>query len=103
FVFNGARKNSTVIDPARGTVIATISLGGAPEQAVADGKGVIYDNLQDTNEVVAIDSRTLKIKSRWPVAPAGQPVSMAMDRQHRLPPTNSPTHYPLRLQERFAC
>jgi len=83
FVFNGARKNSTVIDPARGTVIATISLGGAPEQAVADGKGVIYDNLQDTNEVVAIDSRTLKIKSRWPVAPAGQPVSMAMDRQHR--------------------
>src|SRR5438552_1560323 len=44
---------------------------------------MIYDNLEDTNEVIAIDSRTLKIKSRWPVAPAGQPVSMAMDRQHR--------------------
>src|SRR5262252_7367446 len=41
FVFNGSPKSSTVIDPAKGTVIATIPLGGAPEQAVTDGKGVI--------------------------------------------------------------
>ena len=83
FVFNGAGKNSTVIDPAKGTVLATVPLGGAPEQAVADGNGTIYDNLEDTNEVIALDSRTLQIKSRWPVAPAGQPVAIAMDRQHR--------------------
>ena len=83
FVFNGQPKSATVIDPAKGTVIATIPLGGAPEQAVADGKGTIFDNLEDTNEVIAIDSNTLKIKSRWPVAPAGQPVSIAMDRQKR--------------------
>jgi DNA-binding beta-propeller fold protein YncE len=83
FVFNGDAKNSTVIDPSKGTVIATIALGGAPEQPVADGKGMIYDNLEDTNEVIALDSRTLKIQSRWKVAPAGQPVSMAMDRQTR--------------------
>lgn len=83
FVFNGEPKSSTVIDPAKGTVVATIPLGGAPEQAVADGNGMIYDNLEDTNEVIALDSRSLKIKARWPVAPTGQPVSMAMDRQHR--------------------
>ena len=83
FVFNGDPKNMTVIDPAKGTVISTVPLGGAPEQGVADGKGTIYDNLEDTNEVIAIDTQTLKIKSRWPVAPAGQPVSMAMDRQTR--------------------
>src|SRR5712691_346922 len=83
FTFNGFPKNSTVIDPAKGTVLATISLGGAPEQAVADGKGMIYDNLEDTNEVIAIDTRTNTVKSRWPVAPAGQPVAIAMDRQRR--------------------
>ena len=83
FVFNGDPKSGTVIDPAKGTVVATLPLGGSPEQAVADGMGTIYDNLEDTNEVIAIDSRTLNIKARWPVAPAGQPVSMAMDRQHR--------------------
>ena len=83
FVFNGSPKSATVIDPEKGAVIATLPLGGAPEQAVADGKGMVYDNLTDTNEVIAIDSRDLKIKSRWPVAPAGRPVSMAMDTVHR--------------------
>jgi YVTN family beta-propeller protein len=83
FVFNGEPNSCTVIDPAKGTVVATLPLGGAPEQAVADGKGMIYDNLEDKNEVIAIDSRTLKIVARWPVAPAGQPVSIAMDREHR--------------------
>jgi hypothetical protein len=83
FVFNGEPKSATVIDPAKGTVLSTLQLGGAPEQAVADGKGMIYDNLEDTNEVIAIDSRSLKITERWPVAPAGQPVSIAMDRQRR--------------------
>jgi hypothetical protein len=83
FCFNGDPKSAYVIDPASGKVIATLALGGAPEQAVSDGKGTIYDNLEDTNEVIAIDSRSLKIKSRWPVAPAGQPVAIAMDRKHR--------------------
>jgi DNA-binding beta-propeller fold protein YncE len=83
FVFNGDPKSATVIDPTSGAVTGRIALGGAPEQAVADGKGTIFDNLEDTNEVVAIDSRTLKIKSRWPVAPVGQPVSIALDRKNR--------------------
>ncbi len=83
FVFEGDANSCTVIDPVKETVVATLPLGGAPEQAVADGKGMIYDNLENKNEVIAIDSRTLKIMSRWPVAPAGQPVSIAMDREHR--------------------
>jgi DNA-binding beta-propeller fold protein YncE len=83
FSFNGHSKNATVIDAAKKTVVATISMGGIPEQAVSDGNGTIYDNIEDTNELVAIDSRTLRIKARWPLAPAGQPVSMAMDREHR--------------------
>jgi len=83
FCFEGDPNTVSVIDPAEGKVVSTLALGGAPEQAVADGKGMIYDNLEDKNEVIAIDSRTLKITARWPVAPAGQPVSIAMDRQHR--------------------
>jgi DNA-binding beta-propeller fold protein YncE len=83
FVFNGRPKSATVIDPAKGTVVSTISLGGSPEQAVSDGKGTIYDNLEDTDEVIAIDSQSLKVKTRWKVAPAGQPVAIAMDRQRR--------------------
>lgn len=85
FVMDGDPHNSTVIDANSGSVVGTIELGGSPEFAVADGKGTVYINLEDKSEVVAIDSSTLKIKSRWPIAPAGAPTALAMDvAHHRL-------------------
>ena len=82
-VFNGDPKTATVIDPASGTVVKSLAMGGGPEFAAADGKGMVYNNIEDKNETVAIDSISLTIKSRWPVAPAGQPTALAMDREHR--------------------
>lgn len=83
FSMNGDSNNSTVIDASTTKVVGTVALGGGPEFAVADGKGVVFNNLEDKNEVVAIDSTSLAIKSRWPVAPAGGPTAIAMDREHR--------------------
>jgi DNA-binding beta-propeller fold protein YncE len=83
FVMEGDPHKATVIDAKSGSVVGTIEMGGAPEFAVADGRGTVYANLESTSEIVAIDSRTLKIKSRWPVAPAGGPTALAMDIQHR--------------------
>jgi DNA-binding beta-propeller fold protein YncE len=82
FTFNGDSKNSTIIDPAKDTVVKPLDLGGAPEQAIPDGKGIIYDNIADTNEVVVIDTHALAIKSRWKVAPAGEPVAISLDKEH---------------------
>jgi DNA-binding beta-propeller fold protein YncE len=82
FTFNGDSKNSTVIDPTKDSVVKPLDLGGAPEQAVPDGKGLIYDNIADGNEVVAIDTHALTIKSRWKVAPAGEPVAITLDKEH---------------------
>lgn len=50
---------------------------------MADEQGMIYNNLEDKGEVLAIDSRVLQVKSRWPIAPAGAPAPIAMDREHR--------------------
>jgi DNA-binding beta-propeller fold protein YncE len=83
FAFNGDAHSATVIDPSKETVVKTIALPGAPEQAVSDGKGLVFDNIESTNEVLAIDTHDLTIKSRWPVAPAGAPVSITMDRKTR--------------------
>jgi DNA-binding beta-propeller fold protein YncE len=83
FVMNGDPNSSTVIDAKSGTVVGTIQLAGAPEFGVADGTGTVYVNLEDKNEVVAIDSRTLAVKSHWPVAPAGGPTALAIDIKHR--------------------
>jgi len=83
FSFNGDPHSVTVINPGNGTLVKSLPLGGAPEFAVADGQGMVYNNLEDENAIVAIDSRALTIKMRWPVTPAGAPTALAMDRQHR--------------------
>src|SRR3989475_4070962 len=83
FTMNGKSSDATVIDPATETVVATIPMGGRPEYAVADGKGMIYDNIEDKDEVVALDSRTNAVKARWPIAPSGGATAMDMDVQHR--------------------
>lgn len=84
FTFNGGTHDSTVIDPVDGKVEATVPIGGRPEYAVADGKGMIYLNVGDANEVAALDSRSLAITARWPIAPAAMATALAMDREHRL-------------------
>jgi DNA-binding beta-propeller fold protein YncE len=83
FSMNGDSHNSTVIDAKTGAAVGTISMGGGPEFAVADGKGTVFVNIEDKNELVAIDTTTLKIKSRWPLAPAGAPTGLAIDLDHR--------------------
>ncbi len=60
FTFNGRGKNSTAINAADGSVVGTIPLGGKPEFAVADGKGSVYVNNEDTSELSHLDSRNLK-------------------------------------------
>lgn len=82
FVMEGDPHSATVIDAKTGSVVGTIKLDGGPEFAVADGKGTVYVNIEDKNELVAINSRTLAIKSTWPVAPAGGPTALAMDIKH---------------------
>ena len=83
FTMNGDSASSTVVDAKTGSVVGTIDLGGKPEFAVADGKGEVFASINDKNEIAAIDTRSMKIKARWPVAPAGAPTALAIDRVHR--------------------
>jgi YVTN family beta-propeller protein len=82
FTMNGKTNDASVIDPASGTVVATIPIGGRPEYAVPDGHGTIYDNVEDKNEVVAIDSMTNTVKSHWPIAPAEEATAIDLDAEH---------------------
>jgi len=83
FTFNGRSNSSTAIDGATGKVVGTIDLGGGPEYAVPDGKGHIYNNLEDQSELLEIDSHALKVLHRWPLAPCRNPSGLAMDTAHR--------------------
>lgn len=69
FTLNGDAYSSTVIDPAAGTLITNIALGGKPEYGASAGDGKVYANLTDTNEVVEIDAKATKVTRRWPTSP----------------------------------
>jgi DNA-binding beta-propeller fold protein YncE len=73
------------IDPKNGKIDPPIELGGAPEFLAADGNGKAYINLEDKDLVAVVDLHTRKVVAKWPVAPGGHPVGMAIDaKAHRL-------------------
>jgi hypothetical protein len=62
---------STVIDAKEGTVVGTLYLGGQPEQAVTDGKGHLYIDLEDKGSIAAVDAKTLKVTATYDLAGKG--------------------------------
>jgi YVTN family beta-propeller protein len=83
FTCNGGSNDATAIAAETGKVDGTVKLGGKPEFAVADEKGMVFVNLEDKDEVVAIDAKKLTVTKRWPLAPGTEPSGLAMDRAKR--------------------
>jgi DNA-binding beta-propeller fold protein YncE len=79
FTFNGRGKDATVFEAATGAVVATLPLGGKPEFAAADGAGRVYVNVEDTAEVVEIDSRAPAVARRFPLKGCEEPTGLALD------------------------
>lgn len=83
FTFNGGSASATAIDATTDNVVGTLPLGDKPEFAVADGKGMVFVNLEDSSVVVQFDARTLAIQSRWSLAPGQTPTGLAIDLAHQ--------------------
>src|SRR5215472_6123557 len=83
FTFNGASKNATVIDADKGTVVSNIPLDGKPEFAAADGKGMVYVNIEDKSELTAIDAKKGAVATSWPLTGCEEPSGLAMDQKNR--------------------
>src|SRR6266404_3460678 len=80
FTFNGRSKDSTAIDAKTGDVItASIPVGGKPEFAQVDGKGHIFVNIEDKNEIVEIDAKDALVAKRTSIAPCDGPSGLAID------------------------
>ena len=52
---------ATVIDAKEGTVVGTVDLGGQPEQAASDGKGIVYVNIMDKANIALVDAKTMTV------------------------------------------
>ena len=65
YVFSHSAPNVTVLNAKDGAMLGTIDLGGAPEQAVTDGKGHIYVDLEDKDSVAVVDTKTMKMTGQY--------------------------------------
>jgi DNA-binding beta-propeller fold protein YncE len=83
FTFNAGSQDSTAVDAASGEVVGTIALGGKPEFAASDERGTIFVNLEDKNQLFALDANKLAVKERWPLTGCESPSGLAIDRKNR--------------------
>src|SRR5204863_2853883 len=78
-------KSLMVVDAKDGTVLGNIDLGGIPEQTIGDGKGTIYQVLQDrAGGVAVIDGQTLKLTATYKFGENGGCNGLALDVKNQI-------------------
>ena len=77
--FGGRSHNASVIDARTDKLIATIALSGKPEAAVADGRGTVFVDIEDRNELASIDMTRHVVTATWPLVDCDEPSGLAMD------------------------
>jgi len=78
-------KSLMVVDAKDGTVLGNIDLGGTPEQTTADGKGTVYQVLQDRpGGVAVIDAKTMKVTKTYPFDENGGCNGLALDVKNQI-------------------
>jgi len=81
--FNGKSNDTTLIDPEKASAVGTIALPGRPETGVSDGKGKVFVNLEDKNQIAVIDVASRKVLATWPMPGCEEPTGLAMDKANR--------------------
>jgi DNA-binding beta-propeller fold protein YncE len=81
--FNGKSNNVTLIDPEKATAAGTIALPGKPETGVSDGKGKVFVNLEDKNQIAVIDMTSRKVIANWTLMGCEEPTGLALDIANR--------------------
>jgi len=76
-------KKDVAVDAASGDVAGVVDIPGAAESAAADGKGHLYNVMEDLSVLVDIDTHALKVVNQWPLAPCTGPSGVDMDTKTR--------------------
>jgi DNA-binding beta-propeller fold protein YncE len=85
YIWSHSAPNATVINSKDGAILGTIDLGGAPEQAVTDGKGHIYVDIEDKDNVAVIDAKTMAVTAHYDLGgKGGTCAGLAMDVKNQI-------------------
>jgi DNA-binding beta-propeller fold protein YncE len=85
YILSHRAPNVTVIDAKDGSVVGTIDLGGAPEQAATDGKGHVYIDIEDKDSVAVVDAKTMKVTTTYTLnGKGGGNAGLALDAKNHV-------------------
>ena len=85
YVLSHSQPNATVIDAKEGSVVGTIDLGGAPEQAASDGKGHLYVCIEDKDNIAVVDVKELKVTAHYNLeGKGGGPAGLGFDAKNHI-------------------
>jgi DNA-binding beta-propeller fold protein YncE len=77
--------NATVIDAKDGSIVGTIDLGGAPEQATSDGDGHVYIDVEDKGSIAVVDAKTLQVTAHYDLqGKGGTCAGLAVDAKNHI-------------------
>jgi DNA-binding beta-propeller fold protein YncE len=79
WIMDAGSGEATVVDPKSAGVVATVPVGGSLEFAAADGKGRLYVNVEDKNEVAVLDTVGRKVVARFPLQGCDGPTGIIYD------------------------
>ncbi len=85
YIFGHTAPEATVINAADGAIVGTLDLGGAAEQAVTDGAGHIYVNIEDKDNIAIIDAKKLVVTGHYGLeGKGGGCAGLAMDVKNQI-------------------
>jgi DNA-binding beta-propeller fold protein YncE len=85
YVLSHRAPNVTVLDAKTGAIVGTIDLGGAPEEAASDGRGRVYIDIEDKDNVAVVDARSLLVTAHYGLGGrGGGPGALALDAQNHI-------------------
>lgn len=85
YVFSHADPSVVVIDPKDGSVVGTIDIGGAMEQAQSDGEGHVYADIENQKKIAVIDVNTLKVTAKYDLGEgSGEPGGLGLDSKNHI-------------------
>jgi glutamine cyclotransferase len=85
YIFSHEEPSITVIDPKNGSVVGTIDVGGAMEQAQSDGQGKLYADVENEKKIAVVDVKTLKLITKYDLGDsAGEPGGLGLDVKNHI-------------------
>jgi YVTN family beta-propeller protein len=77
WVMNAKDGTASVIDPRAAKVVATVTIGGGLELPALDGRGHLFVNVEDRNELAEVDLKTRQVVRRIALTGCDGPTGLA--------------------------